>query len=304
MPRETELRNRIVRLLNGQIRLDDLSRLFAWLRFRTHGADSIKEIGHFLAHPDERDQGVVTDAARDFFVFLPFHAEKIQFHVTKLPVDFPKIVSRYLNNRLTSEEIKQHTAMKRKVAARILSSALRKFGTIQDGNRKYCSIHTPLTPDEVTVLQCASNFLTAGAAFTEDSILRDFVFVLEKNKLIEPAEKPLVDSAKIPLALYVIAAMHGISLAFEDGSRGELLAGVSGTPERLLQVTALSPYESETLAKINPSAVGHLFFAAPMYSTTLKAAEWCVPELMDLLGTDHYWRGPIEMTPELKLAPL
>jgi hypothetical protein len=242
--------------------------------------------------------GLVTNEARDFFFFIPLQMEQTPFDLSNVALDFPEVVSRNLNDRIDRKSIEKHTGLNRKQAARVLASAVKKFAIASD--RKSRTLTSPLSPGEVKVLECALRVMVARPAFTDDSLFQDFGFVLEKNKLIKSEEKPLLEGIKEAMALFVIAAMHGVTLTFEDGRSADLIAGVDGTPDALLHVDASLPYQP----KIPLVGDGQLFVAAPMFTTKLKSAQWCVPELIDLLSGTN-WRGTaIEMTPEIKLASL
>jgi hypothetical protein len=298
MAKNTEWRRRVERLLGGDIRPDDLSRLLSSLRFQTHGAASVKELGHFLGHPDERNSGLVTDEAKDFFFFLPFHiGEPYQLFLDDVSIDFPKIVTRNLN-RISSAIIKAATGLKKIHAAAILETALRKFSPT-NGDR--CGLRSPLTSQELSVLQCTISNLVAKPAFTADELFRDFVFVLEKNNLILANEKPLLNGLKEPLTLFAVAAMHHTNLALNDGGTADLFARANGRSERpngrVLQVVAVAPIPAKRTG-------GSVLISAPMFSTNLEAVDWCVPELLNFPDGGALWHGPIEMTLDLKLAPL
>jgi hypothetical protein len=295
MARETELRSRVERLLRGDIRHDDLSRLFLWLRFRTYGAASIMELGHFLGHSDERNTGLATDEAKDFFFLLPFHiGESRQIDLSDVSVDFPKVLTRNLD-RISNENIKRATGLKRKHAARILRFAFNKF-SLPKLNRR--SLQSSLTTEEMAVLQCVISHLIARPAFTDESLFRDFVFVLGKNNLISAAERSLLDHVKCPLSLYAIAAMHHTKLVLEDGSNADLFAGArGGSGGDMLQVVAVAACQVKRIG-------GSVLVSAPIFSTSLKASDYCAPEMLSLPDAGNLWHGPIEMTSDLKLAPL
>jgi hypothetical protein len=187
MVRDQELRTRVERLLAGDIRPEDFSRLFLWLRSRSYGAASIKEIGHFEAHPDERDSGLVTDDARDFFRLI--------------------------------------------AAAAALKSALSKFHHENDRwQQQEC-------------LKITIGTIVARSVFTDDSLFRDFLFVLEKNNLITTPERKSLDGTKAPLALYAISRMHGVQPLLADDWRGSLRAGVHTKADKpMLYVECECPY--------------------------------------------------------------
>ena len=51
------LRQRVLRLMNGELRVNDLTTLFLNARRRTQGRETIEEIGDFVAHQDTRTRG-------------------------------------------------------------------------------------------------------------------------------------------------------------------------------------------------------------------------------------------------------
>jgi hypothetical protein len=61
------MRARVVRLLEGRSTADDLTRLFLFARDSCDGREAIQEIGDFVAHAGERNKGLLTRAARDWF---------------------------------------------------------------------------------------------------------------------------------------------------------------------------------------------------------------------------------------------
>jgi hypothetical protein len=292
MIREKELRARVQRLIAGDIRLDDFSRLFQWLRFRSYGAASIKEIGHFEAHSDERDTGLVTDDARDFFQLIRLRAPNwnAPIDLSTAPEGFPDLMLRSFE-RIDSPTIKAKTNLKRKTAASALKSALTKF--LYKEGRWY--IQSALLPMEFDCIKFTAGTLVSRPIFTEDSLFRDFSFVLQKNNLIETKEQKLLDRVKAPLALYALSRMHGVELKLADDWKGNLRAGVGTSAKTVLYVNVSAPIPANL---VGASAI---IFATPIYSTGLQASEWCTAELMGLLDNGHLWSGPIEINKDMKL---
>jgi hypothetical protein len=64
------MRARVVRLLQGDRRVDDITRLFLFARDRCDGRESVQEIGDFVAHHDERVKGIVTRTVRDWVAIV------------------------------------------------------------------------------------------------------------------------------------------------------------------------------------------------------------------------------------------
>jgi hypothetical protein len=292
--REKELRSRVERLLREDIRLEDVSRLLLWLRFRTYGGESIKELGHFISHSDERRVGLVTNEARDFFFLLPFHAgENAPIYLADVSEEFPGIIARNLN-RISSDDIKRFTGMKKQHAAAILNSLIRKFSPAKHGR---CSLQTPLTTQEQNVLICAIGHLRVRPAFTDDSLFRDFVFALERNNLISVTEKPLLNKTKSALALFAIATMHHTKLALEGDGNADLIASSGEAEKGMLQVVAVGACPMRRTG-------GSFLFSTAMFSTSLTASDHCAPELLSFPDGGNLWHGPIELRNDLKLSPL
>jgi hypothetical protein len=293
MARELELRSRVERLLKGDIRPNDLLRLFLWLRFN-FGASSIREIGHFIGHSDERDTGLVTDEAKDFFLLLHLRLPDFRpIDLDNVPGYFPDLLRRNFR-RISTATIKNGTGMKRKVANATLDSALSKFHVKQDG-RYY--LRDFLSRDESDLLVISVEVLVSRPAFTDESLFDDFVFVLGKNKLLHDDERKLLKALKAPLAVFAIATMHHVRLLLVDDWRAELHGGINrSNPERpILEVTAAAPLPGHVGGK--PTKLAY-----PMFSTNINPSDWCSPKLIETPTSK--WNFSIEMSDELKLVPL
>jgi len=289
MSRELELRNRVLRLANGEFRPEDLSRLFLWLRTRSYGVASIREIGDFIAHSDERFKGLTTDDMRDFFRFLrfapPVHTKT---YLADVPGDFVLAVEGNFR-RIESNLIKRDTGLKRKAAEAALKTATAKFLPKKDGG---LYLARELTTEEVDVLKCCLSYIVVKPVLTDETLFRDFLFVLEKNRLLEHNGKSLLKTLKAPLALFAIAHMHQTSV--EDGWTADLWGGHS---DDQLHVFASAP----TWPGSGGSTV---LVAAPIFSTSLRPVEWCAPELLSFPDNGNHWFCGIELTSEAKLVPL
>jgi len=71
------VRRRVERLLQGERRPDDLTRIFMHMRDRSDGRESVQEIGDFVAHQNDRIKGLVTRSSRRRFKELQFQLEYI-----------------------------------------------------------------------------------------------------------------------------------------------------------------------------------------------------------------------------------
>lgn len=65
---ETDLQRRVQRLLSADCRTEDLDRIFLGLRGLAGCRASLREIGDFVAHRDQREKGPITQRVRDLAV--------------------------------------------------------------------------------------------------------------------------------------------------------------------------------------------------------------------------------------------
>jgi len=267
------------RLVRGERRSDDLDRLFLALRERSHGRASIKEIGDFVAHRDQREKGPVTQKVRD--IFVSFHSWG-RISVARLPFTLADIrrVSAANLRIATDAQIQARLGLSRGVAKSVLEQALRKAEKGKDGTDR----------ERRTVDYFGSAFIW-NPAFTDSEVLDDLIHVLGKVGLLDPAERAAFSAVAPFLALYVISLMHGSAVILEDGGRADLIAAFANDQGRL-----------EVKARLIFSDLGKPIFAPVcIFWTALPGIEHCSETLVD---DPSRWQGPIEIDPAGKLAPL
>src|SRR6266481_9052116 len=92
------LRIRVERLLRGAKRPDDVGELFLALRDYSGGRECVVEIGNFVAHRGERNIGITTREARDFFSTGRFYADYVFGNRPVNLFDLPKNISDLLES--------------------------------------------------------------------------------------------------------------------------------------------------------------------------------------------------------------
>jgi hypothetical protein len=283
-------RTRIGRLLRGQLVGDDLTRLFQYLRTRSYGYQTVKEVGDFAAHFDEREKGITTDLVRDFFTIqrfvFPLFARGVRT-IEGLSINASFLKASFRVQDLAT--VRKKTGLSRQVAKRIFESMLAKFESV---------VGTPnsitLTPEESSLVQVLLDTIVVKPAFDDNRLFREFVHVIEKNKLLQPSERRLIHQQRPIISLFAVAYMHGCDIVLEDGSRAHL-AATRHTSDGSIQVTA------SAWAGIPEQPNIHV--AGPVFKTELRAADWCAPELLE--GDDQsHWDYPIEVGPDQKLRRL
>jgi hypothetical protein len=283
---DQELRNRVKRLLSGDFRSEDLTRLFLYLRDRSPGSAIIQEVGDFVVHADDRKKGVVTQELRDHFDLIrsrmPYFLKPIE--LSSLPPAFGKTLRTNFHD-MDEAEVESLTGLTHKAADAALTSAIWKLSYVNYGPAS-------LTEAERAVIECCMSIVVSEVAFTEDALLQAFVDTLFKDELLAPEEASHAETMRPAVTLFAVAAMHKTTITLDDGSTVELHGGVNS--DELIEVSA-----SARSSTLQGKTMRH---AAPVFSTTLRAAEWCDPKLLRHRHSAH-WEFPIQAGPGPRLVP-
>jgi hypothetical protein len=275
---DTDLQKRVQRLLRGERRSDDLDRLFLGLRDRSHGRESVREIGDFVAHRNQREKGPVTQKARD--VFLSFHS---WFRIRSgQPFDLAHIrkVSAANLRVATDDQIAARLGLTRSVAKSVLEQALRK---LENGKEA--------TAREKLAVDYFGGAFIWNPALTDTVVMDDLASLLVKTNLLPAAERTAFETLSPFLALYVITLMHGSTVLLDDGGRAALVGGYDNDQGRL-----------EVKARLQFTDLGKPVSAPVcMFWTGLRGEDHCAERLcLD----PEAWLGPLEIDAQGKLAPL
>lgn len=277
---DDDLRLRAKRFLAGQYRVDDLDRFYLDLRQRTHGRSSFREIGDFVAHRGERNRGPVTQLVRDVITSVGVWSLALRGK----KATYPELAqAARANFRLASDkQLKEGCGLKRSAVSKILDRALPRF-----------EMGGPIDDDEMEVLQFLANRFIWNPAFTDEQVINDFCDVLTLNKIISKSDRPALSAARDFVSLYALIRMHGTTIALENGTSAELLAGYANR-HHILEVKVQIDFNDA------PKPI-----SAPvcMFATRLNPEEHCDASL--LAPDDDYlariWRTPLEIGDNGKL---
>ncbi|MBC7985316.1 MAG: hypothetical protein H7X93_01395 [Sphingomonadaceae bacterium] len=276
---DQDLSRRLGRLLRGERRSEDLDRLFLALRER-HGAHpSVREIGDFVAHRDQREKGPVTQKARD--VFTSFQSW-LRISVMREPftlADIRKVAEANLRNA-TDAQLEARLGLKRAVVKSVLAQALNKAEKGRDA-----------TPRERKTVDYLGGAFIWNPAFTDIEVVEDLLHVLGDTGLLQKADHAAFHTLSEFITLYVLTLMHGSAVLLENGDRADLVAGFANAEGRL---------EVKAVLTVN-DLKKPVFAPACLFWTTLLGTAYCAPEL---LYDPSDWQGPLEINRDGKLAPL
>ena len=266
---DAEMLRRVERLLRGDNRTDDLDRLYLSLRDRAHGRASVREIGDFVAHRDERDKGPVTSRVRDMFISLHSWAGSLLGRIPTL--DQARKVAAANLRIATDAQLQHRLSLRRPVVASVLEQAFRK---LKQGRQ--------LTDRERRVANYLGSAFIWNQVFTDEEVEADLAFVLERLKLLKHEDLTRLRAVAPFLTLYVITLLHGSAIRLDGLGRAELFATYSNDQQQL-----------EVKARLIIIDVGKPMIAPVcIFWTGLTAARWCDPVL---LGSPEEWAGPLEI---------
>lgn len=290
MRAQIELIRRVDRLLSGQRRTSDLDALFLWLRRHSYGNSAVADVGNFVGHADERDQGVAWKAVGDIGAVLDLSMIQIVSERTGVPRPLtPDEVRRTVLTSINFEDpvvTKSETGMGKRRVRAILNAALDKIIDI-DATSIFASSH--ITDLEKGMIRRYLNMLFIRNAFDEAALIDQLIDALVKNSLLETGDKAEFRSLSSFVAVYTVAAMHNAKLILEPGRSASLKAGFDDRTSNL-----------HVLAVIDNPAIPHVFNLWPIFGTTSKATEWCSDET--LAASNHrMWSYPLELGPSGKL---
>lgn len=287
------LRARVERLLGGDFRPEDITRLFLGLRARSFGRETVVELGDFVAHSDERYKGVTTRAARDWFLSWQFAMPYIQgFHhdLQNLPLFFPEAMQGIFR-QLSDEEIRNDTGLKRKFAYRALESGLAALTKSSKGG---LAIPKTLNHDEQAILACVMRYIVVKPAFDDTKLFEELTGALVKNGLLKESEKGQFSLLKHAIALFAMAIMHLCKIRI-DATNEALLQASPDTGKGVMGV-----WSSASVAQLDG---GTIRIAGAIFSTSIKHGDCCETALLAESSTIP-WTCPIELTPNKTLAKL
>lgn len=284
MAKDVELRKFVERLIAGDFRSEYLTRLYLALRRRSFGAVSVVEIGNAIGHEDEVDRGFATSEARDIFKYfqliMPFWGWQTggkKLDAADLPPKFTYFLMQNFR-RLDPSKIKECIGLKQKATHLALQDLIAKFATKPNGRM---FLAQPITEQEKILFQYVHRTMVLRSLFTDESIHRDLLFALEKNKLLETKERNKLGYLKQLLVLNAIERFNKVQIALDEKDEEEWKA--------LLYISLLSNETSNQLlglsiyAKFPPDLHGIGGLSHAFISTTMMASDWCSTELVSLL---------------------
>lgn len=274
----TELRKRVERYIRGDRRVEDLDRIFLGLRDRCYGLTSIREIGDFVAHRNQRDKGPITETVRNIHLSLDSWLHQGEGRFPDL-AKAKRICAANLRTA-TDAQLDTRFGLRREVVKSVLAQAIKKMEA---------DCFEKVTKREQAVFNYLAGAFIWNPAFTDDQVGEDLASVLTKAGALLAEERDAFDVNRAFLALYVTALMHDSAVVMDDGSRFELFAGFDNDQKQI-----------EVKARIELAGWGKRVTAPVcIFWTNLTGPEHCSN---DLAAQPGKWSGAIEIDPFGRLS--
>ena len=270
--KKEEIRLRVRRLLNGARNVEDLNRLFNWLRFRSHGNPTIKEIGHFAAHQDKREQGISWQRARDIFYNARLVLTVVRAHPDKRPdITLPDYYEalRGSLSLLGPKSIRDGLGFGMKKARVILEGAIRKPPASWQ-------------PQENRVVTFLQNRLTVRTVFDQADLFSSLCEVLLKEHLLDQEDVPRLEGQMGFVAMYAVSVMHLCEIDLGDAGTATLHAAVGSRGNIVV-------------AAHMPNVISKIDIGVPLFETDCSPTEWCHPDCEADFSKIFHWDEPIEL---------
>lgn len=251
---------RVDRLLRGERRVNDLQNLFSDLRMCRPGRASVKEVGHFAAHREKRDEGISLKRAND----IQTSAKLWQRQQNGVVPDTGHLNEAGLANLriIPDRALRDRFDLSRQTAEQTFKRAIRKH---KAGKQ--------LKDREVQVLQVFGLSVMWQFAFNDKTLWSDFVdLIIQEGSLMEENRQGF-DSVSSFVSLYALNVMHGARLKLADGKETWLRLD-KAEEGGFLRIKAEIPVSD------NPKLVT---ISIPMFETGLTAADHCDPKLLTRL---------------------
>src|ERR1700737_3757280 len=104
--------------------------------------ETVRELGHFIAHSDERESGVTTDMAKEYFAIMRFWAPAYMptagggmqkhYNFDNMPPDFGAYLVANFKN-LSRKTVFEQTGLKQRDAIKTFDLILPKFSRYANG---------------------------------------------------------------------------------------------------------------------------------------------------------------------------
>lgn len=274
------MRARVERLLSGELKTEDITRIFLFAREHCDGRRTVKEIGDFVAHHTERNQGLMTAAVRGWSAIALFHGTALRenrpFTRNRLPNYFP-IYLDATSLRIDQKWARSQAAMSLSELRNSVKSLNRRLISNADGS---LSLPSGLSQREVKLVDALCNVAVVQPAFTADKLISELAETLKSNALLKRKEFDAFLRYKDVIALFAVTLMHNCTIRITD------------TTTTMLKLSAGEEIEIVSSISIDEKKNGAVLLASALFSTNIAPSDACD---LKLLQEQKPWEFDLEL---------
>jgi hypothetical protein len=281
---------RVKRFAEGRGTMRDLDGIYLWLRSHSFGRGAVRDIGNFVAHADERDQGLVWNTASNLaatFIYVAASGKKHELQADDLPMLKRGLLGIFDMDEAAS--VRDRTRIGQRKARVNLCSALDK---LEFSNGEL--IDNGMTSTERRIVDIYSKLLILRPAFSEETLVSEFVECLNLNGLLaNKAHSESIYAQHRLIALHAVERMHLCQLLMDGQLPCRLEAHIGGEEEGwpLSVMCTVDTTRNEVIVGL----------ATTIFTTTCLGPDCFEPEFWNG-GATGSMTSPIEITNNWKIA--
>jgi hypothetical protein len=219
------LETAIGKIQKGIFEPNDVETVFNKLRPYSNKFPRILEVGHFLAHSDKRDRGLIVEHLKAMQIALTFQTEHIKSNKSlDLTDKFPLYVKQHMDNQialLSDKELKTATTLSKTEAAKRIKQL---FGLDESAQKAW--LQRGVKPEEEKLLHYLLWTFIVRPLFTQDEIVNDLIHALKFNKV--SFDEVVIRSLSNEITLCILALIHKKPLIIKGYKTVECMIGVWG----------------------------------------------------------------------------
>lgn len=274
----------VLRLQSGDFDENDVDNIFMRLRAYSHGNRIFREVADFVAHNDERNQGVAAESLEAFYLsfryFLEYVSPKISLDIGKPFPLYVKKLMKYQIDKCKESDLKE----KFNVTKQRLKSRIDTIFSEDKKNNKAFMKKPKISEDTLNALQHILSFIGSHPAFDQDQVISALLAVIRANKLDVNDDELLKYSDRI--AACVVLLLHEATFEYGAHKQGYCKVSCENTSisynQKFVDQDGNPVEHKESFG--NLQVLGHvvlekdgkdLTVCYPLMTTNLSTEDWC-----------------------------
>lgn len=295
---KAKIQKLLAKLESGSFDENDVDNLFMRLRAYSHGNRIFREVADFVAHNDERNQGIATDSLEAFYLsfkyFLEYVSPKKSLDIgSPFPLYVKKLMKYQVGKCKENDLRDKFNVTKLRLASRIDSL----FAEDKKQSLAFMK-KLKISEDTLKAIQHLLSFIGSQPAFDQEQVVSELLKVIKANKFSVNESNILKNSDKI--ALCVMLLLHDATFEYGAHKQGFCKISCDNTSishkQRFIDADGNPVEHEESFGKLQ--VLGYVILdkdgkdltvCYPLMSTNLSAEDWCDDEMfvIEPLSEDH-----------------